>query len=279
MFFHNGQGKWLPYSTFYDRWMAAVAKAHAEGTLLDFKVPAFHDLRHSHASALISAGHSLTYVQRRFGRESIQTASDRYGHLLPEADDAAMDTIDESLRRDDDTEETTAPVPGARGTVYIVHLGERLVGFWKRAHALETSAAWSENPGGATRVETWSAQWWSRTVGNGVRDIRSEVPDRLWVWQLGPAVYGSDGTELASDPNVHELRGRWAWEWDDLYTSEPARSRAEWLDGADGLTVAAAWGLYEASVRAAYAEARTDALRICGLHPGRGVADGRGAVT
>lgn len=173
--FHNGQGKRLPYSTFYDRWMAAVAKAHAEGTLPDFKVPTFHDLRHSHASALISAGHSLTYVQRRLGHESIQTTSDRYGHLLPEADDAAMDTIDESLRRDDDAEETAAPVPGARGTVYVAHLGERLVGFWKRAHALETSGAWGEDSGGATRVETWSAQWWSRTVGNGVKDIRSEV--------------------------------------------------------------------------------------------------------
>ncbi|WP_243740739.1 site-specific integrase [Streptomyces sp. 8K308] len=96
---HNGRGERLPYSTFYDRWEAAVRRAHELGLLPEHKHPTIHDLRHSHAAALISKGHSLTYVQRRLGHESIKTTSDLYGHLLPEADDEAMATVSEMLRR------------------------------------------------------------------------------------------------------------------------------------------------------------------------------------
>ncbi|MGW2189507.1 site-specific integrase [Streptomyces sp. NPDC001719] len=85
----------LHYSTFGDRWGRAVKRAQTAGTLE--KAPTPHDLRHSHAAALISAGHSLTYVQRRLGHESIRTTSDRYGHILPEADDDAMKSIELSL--------------------------------------------------------------------------------------------------------------------------------------------------------------------------------------
>ena len=48
------------------------------------KMPRIHDLRHSHASWLISSGAPMTVVQRRLGHESIQTSSDTYGHLTPE---------------------------------------------------------------------------------------------------------------------------------------------------------------------------------------------------
>lgn len=48
------------------------------------KTPRIHDLRHSHASWLISSGAPMTLVQRRLGHESIQTSSDIYGHLTPE---------------------------------------------------------------------------------------------------------------------------------------------------------------------------------------------------
>lgn len=85
----------LHYSTFGDRWGRAVRRAQQAGGL--DKVPTPHDLRHSHAAALISAGHSLTYVQRRLGHESIKTTSDLYGHLLPEADDDAMVSIETAL--------------------------------------------------------------------------------------------------------------------------------------------------------------------------------------
>ena len=56
-----------------------------------------HDLRHSHASALIAAGIPLPVIQRRLGHESIQTTVDVYGHLAPEAYAGAASAIDLSL--------------------------------------------------------------------------------------------------------------------------------------------------------------------------------------
>lgn len=53
-------------------------------------VPRIHDLRHTHASWVIADGAQLTALQRRLGHSSIQMTSDRYGHLLPEVDDALV---------------------------------------------------------------------------------------------------------------------------------------------------------------------------------------------
>ncbi|MFE3830850.1 site-specific integrase [Streptomyces sp. NPDC059092] len=89
---HNDKGERLPYSTFYDRFVVAVRRAKEAGTLDPDQRPTIHDLRHSHAAALLSAGRGLTYVQRRLGHESITTTSDRYGHLLPPADDGPLGT-------------------------------------------------------------------------------------------------------------------------------------------------------------------------------------------
>ncbi|MGW2580857.1 tyrosine-type recombinase/integrase [Streptomyces virginiae] len=94
LYFTGDQGQRLHYSTFGDRWGRAVKRAKEAGLLPRHKYPTPHDLRHSHAAALISAGHPLTYVQRRLGHESIKTTSDLYGHLLPEVDDDAMATIE-----------------------------------------------------------------------------------------------------------------------------------------------------------------------------------------
>lgn len=85
----------LAYSTFIGRWGKAVRLAQ-ERRLLE-KRPTPHDLRHSHAAALISAGQPLTAVQRRLGHESIQTTSDRYGHLLPELEVDALAAIETAL--------------------------------------------------------------------------------------------------------------------------------------------------------------------------------------
>ncbi|MFB7031692.1 MULTISPECIES: tyrosine-type recombinase/integrase [unclassified Streptomyces] len=98
LYFTGDEGQRLHASTFADRWHRAVRKAQADGLLPTYKKPTPHDLRHSHAAALISAGHPLTYVQRRLGHESIKTTSDLYGHLLPEADDDAMATIETTLQ-------------------------------------------------------------------------------------------------------------------------------------------------------------------------------------
>lgn len=78
------------HSSFYTRaWQPAVSEfAAAHG-----KRPRIHDLRHSYASWAIAAGHSLTAIQRVMGHESIQTTSDRYGHLFRADRDAFADLV------------------------------------------------------------------------------------------------------------------------------------------------------------------------------------------
>jgi integrase len=267
LIFPGPNGGRMIYSTFYDRWMLAVREAKKRGLLPDFKNPTLHDLRHSHAAALLSAGHSLTYVQRRLGHESITTTSDRYGHLLPEADDAAMETIDRSLGGGPDDlgdDEPIAPMP--HRSVQVIHLVERVLGFWSREHAETTAAGWAQDSGGPVRIETWSLEWWQRKVSGGTKEVRNGVPDRVWLWEVGPAVYAADGTEHAAGDGVHEPRGRWVWEFEPGFTGEPAERRAGWVMG-QSVTEAAAWGLDRRAVQAAYAEARGDALRVCGLNP------------
>ena len=44
-----------------------------------------HDLRHSYASILISAGVSAAYVQQQLGHASIKLTVDTYTHLIPGA--------------------------------------------------------------------------------------------------------------------------------------------------------------------------------------------------
>lgn len=45
------------------------------------RVPRFHDLRHTHASALIANGWHFKKIQRRLGHARFQTTMDVYGHL------------------------------------------------------------------------------------------------------------------------------------------------------------------------------------------------------
>jgi integrase len=48
-------------------------------------MPRVHDCRHTHASWMIQAGMQIFPLSRRLGHESIVTTSDRYSHLLPDA--------------------------------------------------------------------------------------------------------------------------------------------------------------------------------------------------
>ncbi|MFD5788670.1 tyrosine-type recombinase/integrase [Streptomyces sp. NPDC127037] len=272
LIFQGANGR-LVYSTFYDRWIAAVKGAKEAGLLPDWKYPTFHDLRHSHVAALLSDGHGLTYIQRRLGHESIKTTSDRYGHLLPHAHSAAMATIDRSLGYAQDVAATVGPYEPAKDParpVFVARLGTQQVGFWDVVHAEEVAQRWATEHGGSVDVQRCTADWWVRTVGNGTRDVRDEVPERAFLWFMGPAVYAEDGTELASSAEAHTPQSRWVWEFEDSYTDEPALSRAEWRWAPQTETEAAAWGMDQDAVRAAYAQARTDALRICSLHPARG---------
>lgn len=87
LLFTMPKGGPLWHRTFWSRyWVAAVTSAG----LTDPR-PRWHDLRHSHASWLISRGVPLTVIQRRLGHSSIVVTSDLYGHLLPDVQVAEAD--------------------------------------------------------------------------------------------------------------------------------------------------------------------------------------------
>lgn len=71
-------------------WLKSTAAAGVAGLRI-------HDLRHSHAAALISAGVPLTAIQHRLGHSSIAVTSDLYGHLLPQVDDGILTAVAAAL--------------------------------------------------------------------------------------------------------------------------------------------------------------------------------------
>lgn len=270
-------GQRMKYASFWERWNRAVDQARTRGLLPRWKVPTFHDLRHSHVAALLSDGHSPTYVQRRLGHESIKTTSDRYGHLLETAHKAALVTLDRVMGA---TAQGSGPVvPHAGGEpvalprrdcerpVYVVRLGDqRVEGFWDQRDAEAVAAQWELDRAEEALIEVWTTAWWTRSVQDGGLDlVRGRVPERLRVWQIGPAIYSADGTERVQRPEDHEPRAAWTWEWEPGFTDEPAVPHTEW--GQNGETEARAYGFSRAAVVAAYEQARSDALRVCGSHP------------
>lgn len=90
--FTSSEGHALRVRNFRRIWKTAVGKAGLDGLR-------FHDLRHTHASWLISHGVALTAIQRRLGHTSITITSDRYGHLLPIVDERIADVLDAALPR------------------------------------------------------------------------------------------------------------------------------------------------------------------------------------
>jgi integrase len=63
-----------------------------------------HDLRHTYASLLIQNGESLKYVSEQMGHSSIKVTADIYGHLIPGANKAAVDRLDDPIRNPGATE-------------------------------------------------------------------------------------------------------------------------------------------------------------------------------
>jgi integrase len=54
-----------------------------------------HDLRYSFASLLPQQGESVVYVKDQLGHASIHLTVDTYGHLIPGANRAAVDRVDD----------------------------------------------------------------------------------------------------------------------------------------------------------------------------------------
>lgn len=58
----------------------------------------FHDLRHTHASALISSGLDVVKISRRLGHASPVVTLGVYAHLFKQSDDGAADAIEAAMR-------------------------------------------------------------------------------------------------------------------------------------------------------------------------------------
>lgn len=63
----------------------------------DFPRIRFHDLRHTHATLLLKAGIHPKIVQERLGHSSINVTLDTYSHVLPNLQEAVLNTIGDSI--------------------------------------------------------------------------------------------------------------------------------------------------------------------------------------
>ena len=84
-----------------------------------------HDLRHTFASLLLQQGESVVYVKEQLGHGSIQITVDTYGHLIPGANRAAVDRLDDEVPiQPDATQAQPEPceddvVPSKPGKVFV----------------------------------------------------------------------------------------------------------------------------------------------------------------
>lgn len=91
LLFTNTAGRRVLQASLHDLWQGWIAdvvlvdgKAVKRMPALG-KVPRIHDLRHSHAAAMLASGISTFDLSRRLGHSSINVTADIYGHLMPEA--------------------------------------------------------------------------------------------------------------------------------------------------------------------------------------------------
>ena len=84
----RGAGKPLRHSNFRQRvWLPALKTVSLEGLRI-------HDLRHTCASLMISAGAHPKAVQAQLGHSSITVTMDRYGHLFPSDQEDLANRLD-----------------------------------------------------------------------------------------------------------------------------------------------------------------------------------------
>ncbi|MEV4159029.1 tyrosine-type recombinase/integrase [Nonomuraea dietziae] len=76
-------------------WAKVVERARAQGLTTNTTL---HDFRHAHATHLLAENVSMDTVSRRLGHASVLVTSKIYGHLAPEADQRAADSIDRAMR-------------------------------------------------------------------------------------------------------------------------------------------------------------------------------------
>lgn len=64
------------------------------------KVPniRFHDIRHTHASILISTGIDIVKISKRLGHANPKITLEFYAHLLPNTDNDIADTFHQTIQ-------------------------------------------------------------------------------------------------------------------------------------------------------------------------------------
>jgi integrase len=77
------EGSHLHPERFWRTWKATVARCHRD--LREDAPPmiTIHDLRHTHASLLLSAGEPVKTVSERLGHASVTVTLAVYGHVMP----------------------------------------------------------------------------------------------------------------------------------------------------------------------------------------------------
>ncbi len=86
--------------------------------------PRIHDLRHTHASALIAEGWHFKKIQRRLGHAKFQTTMDRYGHLADLGDEDELKGLEDFF---DPKRVARAGLPRHRATVRRRAVGRSVV--------------------------------------------------------------------------------------------------------------------------------------------------------
>lgn len=72
----------------------------------------FHDLRHSHATQLLTAGIHPKIAQERLGHTTISTTLDLYSHVTDTMQDEAAARLDSAYRSAVKTKSNFTPKPG-----------------------------------------------------------------------------------------------------------------------------------------------------------------------
>lgn len=91
--FTAAQGGPVRHRNFYTRaWVPSMRALE-----LTDPQPSVHDLRHAHASVLVSRGVPMMAVKERLGHESIATTDKLYAFLAPSVDDVVLAALDEAF--------------------------------------------------------------------------------------------------------------------------------------------------------------------------------------
>jgi integrase len=109
--FTGKSGKPLRHNTFVKRHFKPAVRAALPPHLHGLR---WHDLRHTAASLAIAAGAHPKLIQARLGHASVTITLDRYGHLMPGAEQSLGEALDALHATADAATETTGTVTELR---------------------------------------------------------------------------------------------------------------------------------------------------------------------